>query len=361
MKKMELYFWLSLLAVRGIGPLLRKRLIDAFHSPQKVFEAKEDELLSVGGMTPKTVKALKEIDPFKTGKGIYQKVKAAGGNFLTLFDPLYPQNLREIPDPPLVLFYRGTIQEDDSRAIAIVGSRKATPYGREFAKKLAFQLAQSGLTIISGLARGIDTEAHRGALEAEGRTIGVLGSGLDRIYPPENSELAERITKRGAILSEFLPGTPPEKWNFPQRNRIISGLALGVVVVEASEKSGALITASLALEQGRSVFAVPGMPGSWAARGTNKLIKEGAKLVEGPEDILEEILPQVPLLKREKEKPKDPLENLLLEFLREGPKHVDEISRFLKKSPQETLGILLKMELEGLVKELPGKVFLLAG
>jgi len=214
---MELYFWLSLLVVRGIGPLLRKRLIDAFHSPQKVFEAKEDELLSVGGITPKTVKALKEIDPFKTGKEIYQKVKATGGDLLTLFDPRYPQNLRKIPDPPLVLFYSGTIEEEDSKAIAIVGSRKATPYGREFARNLASQLAQSGLTVISGLARGIDTEAHRGALEAEGRTFGILGSGLDRIYPPENSELAERITQKGAILSEFLPGTPPEKMEFPPK------------------------------------------------------------------------------------------------------------------------------------------------
>jgi DNA processing protein len=358
---MELYFWLSLLIVPGIGPVLRKRLIEAFHSPQRVFEATEKELLSVEGMNHKTVKALKGIDPFKTGKELLQKVKATGSDLITLFDPRYPSNLRQIPDPPLVLFYKGSLQEEDSRSIAIVGSRKATPYGREFAKNLAFQLAQAGLTIVSGLARGIDTEAHVGALEAGGRTFGVLGSGIDRIYPPENEELARRIIQRGAILSEFLPGTPPEKWNFPQRNRIISGLTLGVVVVEASEKSGALITASLALEQGRSVFAVPGMPGSWAARGTNRLIKEGANLVEGPEDILEEILPQVPALKRKEERPKSPLEKLILEFLQEGPKHVDEISRFLKKSPQETLGLLLKMELEGLVRELPGKVFLIAG
>ncbi len=356
---MELYFWLALIKVPGVGPVLRRRLLDHFGSPQAIFEAKEEELRAVEGISSRVMRAIKATDPLAVGKRIYREAQGLGFRVLTLKDPQYPPNLREIFDPPPVLFIRGEILPQDSVAVAVVGSRRCSTYGRDFARRLSGSLAEVGVTIVSGMARGIDTEAHRGALGAGGRTIAVLGSGPDRIYPPENTALSREIAGSGAVLTEFPPGTPPERWNFPQRNRIISGLSLGVVVVEAPSKSGALITASLALEQGRCVFAVPGLAGSWVSQGTHRLIREGAKLVERPEDVLEEILPQ---LQAPVGKPQGGLseqELRVLEVLKEGPRHIDEITRILMKPVPETLSLLTRMELKGLLRQLPGRLYIL--
>jgi DNA processing protein len=258
---------------------------------------------------------------------------------------------------------RGELKKEDELAVSIVGSRKTTPYGRWFTEKVSQELARYGVTIVSGMARGIDSLAHWGAISGGGRTIAVLGCGVDVIYPSENRNLFAKMIDRGAILSEFPMGSPPEGGHFPRRNRIISGLSLGVVVVQASEKSGSLITAGYALEQGREVFAVPGNVGTESSRGTHRLIKEGAKLVESSEDILEEILPQwrgegetTPKV----EIPRPDLteeEKVLYEFLSETPLHIDVMIRESRMDPGKVSSLLLNLELKGMVSQWPGKCF----
>ncbi|RLA84839.1 MAG: hypothetical protein DRG31_04480 [Deltaproteobacteria bacterium] len=287
---MELYFWLALIKVPGVGPVLRRRLLDHLGSPQAIFEAKEEELRAVEGISSRVVRAIKATDPLTVGERIYREAQGLGFRVFTLKDPQYPPNLREIFDSPPVLFIKGEILPQDSVAVAVVGSRRCSTYGRDFARRLSGSLAEVGVTIVSGMARGIDTEAHRGALGAGGRT---------------------------------------------------------------------LITASLALEQGRCVFAVPGLAGSWVSQGTHRLIREGAKLVERPEDILEEILPQ---LQAPVGKPQGGLseqELRVLEALKEGPRHIDEITRILMKPVPETLNLLTRMELKGLLRQLPERLYTL--
>ena len=280
----------------------------------------------------------------------------------------YPALLREIPTPPPLLFVRGTLVRSDDRAVALVGSRKPTLAGVEIARTLAAGLATAGLTVVSGLARGIDTAAHQGALEGGGRTIAVLGSGIDVMYPPENAGVAELIASNGAIVSELAPGCAPIRKNFPRRNRLISGLALGTVVVEAGLRSGALITADFALDQNRAVFAVPGAPGYARSRGTNNLIKQGAKLVETADDILEDLASDLRWSAPEGIQPSlgltpeaTPEELRIVELLSAAPIHVDEISRHLGMAAGVVLGLLLSMETKGLAKSLPGKFYIAVG
>lgn len=273
-----------------------------------------------------------------------------------LSDVFYPKNLKNIYDPPDPLYVKGRIVPGDDIAVAIVGSRKASLYGLKTCEKLAYELAGMGVTIVSGLARGIDSAAHRGALKAGGRTIAVFGCGLDYIYPSENKKLAEEIEQNGALVSEFPAGAMPLPYNFPKRNRIISGLSLGVVVVEASKDSGALITADFALEQGREVFAVPGKIDASTSTGTHRLIKEGAKLVEGADDILEELnlkstvqsspMPNAGI---------DEYEQKIYSILSDEPKYIDEITKEANLVSSEVCDILLRLQLKKLIKELPGK------
>jgi len=282
---------------------------------------------------------------------------------INLRDEEYPKRLKDIYDPPALLYVRGELKKEDEFAISIVGSRKTTPYGRWFTEKVSQELARHGVTIVSGMARGIDSLAHWGAISGGGRTIAVLGCGVDVIYPSENRNLFAKIIDRGAILSEFPMGSPPEGGHFPRRNRIISGLSLGVVVVQASEKSGSLITAGYALEQGREVFAVPGNVGTESSRGTHRLIKEGAKLVESSEDILEEILPQwrgegekIPKV----ETPRPDLteeEKVLYELLGGTPLHIDAMIRESRLDPGKVSSLLLNLELKGMISQWPGKCF----
>ena len=302
---------------------------------------------------------------------------------MTCQDPLYPRNLLNIYDYPPFLYVKGSLCPEEI-CVAIVGSRLASAYGRYVTEKLSRELALKGITIVSGLARGIDAAAHRGALAGKGRTIAVLGCGLDIVYPPENEELAADIAAHGALVTEFPFGTPPNAPNFPARNRIISGISLGVVVVEAGEKSGSLITARIAAEQGRSVFAVPGAIESAGSRGTNRLIKQGAKLIENVEDILEEILPQAGLPPVVPERP--PLfsapeavpentkttpaphsgdvgglgetESKLLSFITQEPVDVDTLIARSGLTAHEVQSGLLVLALGGIIRQLPGKMFL---
>jgi DNA processing protein len=290
------------------------------------------------------------------------RVAAAGAHILTLDDPAFPPALKNIPYPPAFLYVRGELQPADTRAVALVGTRKASYYGLKACRRLARDLAAQGVTLVSGLARGIDTAAHQAALDSGGRTLAVLGCGLDVVYPPENKELYRRIPQQGALVTEFFLGTPPEARNFPIRNRIISGLSRGVVIVEAGAQSGTHITATYALEQGREVFAVPGpidLPGSV---GPHRWIQQGAKLVRDTGDILEELVdyPPWPQLPEAQEAPPGP-EDPITSYLSSTPLQLDELIRVAGLPAAEVMSRLTMLELQGLVRELPGKFFVLAG
>jgi len=270
------------------SPFPTEAVFQAFHSLEGIFEATQGQLQRVRNLHPATIHALLATRDDPPDDGELALLERGGLNLLSFEDPGYPENLREIPDPPPVLFVRGCILPEDRSAVAVIGSRKASAYGVAVCRRLVQELVCRGFSIVSGMAKGVDAAAHWAALEGQGRTIAVLGTGVDVIYPKGNKPVFERILEQGALVSEFLPGTQPFAKNFPRRNRIISGMALGVLVVEAAERSGTMITVRTALEQGREVFAVPGDVRSPVSRGTHRLIKEGAKLVEGIEDILEE-------------------------------------------------------------------------
>ena len=288
---------------------------------------------------------------------------------LTLVDPDYPHHLRWIADPPLVLYIRGAFQPADHLALAVVGSRKPSNYGKAMTQRFSTELVQHGFTVVSGLARGIDSIAHQSTLQAGGRTLAVLGSGINVIYPPENSRLVETISDHGAVLSEFPLDTKPDRWNFPRRNRIISGLSLGTLVVEAAVNSGALLTARHALEQGREVFAVPGRVDVPSSQGTHKLIKSGAKLVEGIDDILEEFPdivqsspappPALAITHNMTPSPADLSadEARLLALLHPEETHIDRLIRLSQLPAQVVASILVTLELRGLIRQFPGKFF----
>ena len=359
----ELFYWLALSLTPGVGSTLIRRLLDRFKTPEAVFHAPAKELLKIEGLGEKVVGEIRKGPLEKAVKKELTLLKEVGGTILTLKDDTYPKRLRDIYDPPALLYVRGELKREDELAVSIVGSRKTSPYGRWITEKVSQELARHGVTIISGMARGIDSLAHWGAISGGGRTIAVLGCGVDVIYPSENRKLFEKIIEQGAILSEFPMGSPPEGGHFPRRNRIISGLSLGVVVVQAGERSGSLITAGYALEQGREVFAVPGNVGAEGSRGTNQLIKEGAKVVESSEDILEEILPQ--WRREENIEPKvggpghtlTGEERVLYELLGETPLHIDEIIRESRIDPGGVSSLLLNLELKGLITQWPGKCF----
>jgi DNA processing protein len=359
----EVFYWLALSLTPGIGSTLMRRLLDRFNTPEAVFHAPMKELSKIEGLGEKVAQEIRKGPLEKVVERELSLLREVGGRVITLKDEEYPKRLKDIYDPPALLYVRGELKKEDEFAISIVGSRKTTPYGRWFTEKVSQELARHGVTIVSGMARGIDSLAHWGAISGGGRTIAVLGCGVDVIYPSENRNLFAKMIDRGAILSEFPMGSPPEGGHFPRRNRIISGLSLGVVVVQASEKSGSLITAGYALEQGREVFAVPGNVGTESSRGTHRLIKEGAKLVESSEDILEEILPQ---WRGERETtpkveiPRPDLteeEKVLYEFLSETPLHIDVMIRESRLDPGKVSSLLLNLELKGLVSQWPGKCF----
>ncbi|MEN0112128.1 MAG: DNA-processing protein DprA, partial [Planctomycetota bacterium] len=278
-----------LAGVRGVGPLLRARLVEAFGSAGGALHAGRDPLQRVRGVGPSVAAAIAKAPSIEATAAMLRDAASRGIRPIAIGDDEYPSGLREIHDPPAVMFCRGAIQPTDACAVAIVGTRRATAYGRRQAERFAAGLADAGFTVVSGLARGIDGYAHRAALAAGGRTIAALAGGLGSIYPPEHADLADEVAERGALLAEAPPPMPPMAGSFPQRNRIISGLALGVLVIEAAERSGALITARHAAEQGRDAFATPGPIESPASAGCHRLIQEGAKLVTSVQDVLDEV------------------------------------------------------------------------
>jgi DNA processing protein len=377
-----LKYWIALKAVEEVGCVGFRTLLEAFGSPEAVFRASTAILKVIPGIGPKTAEHIRSFSGWEMAERELALAGKLGIAVVTCQDPLYPKNLLNIYDYPPLLYVRGSFAEEI--AVAIVGSRLASAYGKYTTEKLARELAMQGITVVSGLARGIDSAAHRGALAGKGRTIAVLGCGLDIVYPPENEALAAEIAAHGALVTEFPFGTPPNAPNFPARNRIISGISLGVVVVEAGEKSGSLITARIASEQGRSVFAVPGAIESAGSRGTNRLIKQGAKLIEGVEDILEEIIPQAgmsqtlpeqrPLISTLEAIPGEPdtppasfqakgarlgeTETKLLPFITKEPVNIDTLIAASGLTAHEVQSALLVLELGGIVRQLPGKLFL---
>jgi DNA processing protein len=366
----NLKYWIALKSITGIGNSSFFSLIDKFGSIEKIFSAAADELTVISGINKKSATAIAGFKGWGKIQRELDAINKAGIKIITYLDELYPSNLSNIYDRPAFIYVRGSLKTEDIN-IAIVGSRLASTYGKYTTERISRELTLKGITIVSGMARGIDSAAHRGALAAQGRTIAVLGSGLDIVYPPENNKLFDSIVENGAVISEFPLGTPPRSNNFPARNRIISGMSYGVLVVEAGEKSGSLITAKLALEQGREVFAVPGNIDASVSRGTNKLIKQGAKLIESSDDVLEEIFPQLekaktfndtPLSKREVETPEkhenlNKIERNIIKFISRKNIHVDELISTTGLSPADILSALMTMELKGLVEQHPGKFF----
>ena len=364
----DLFPWFSLKSVPGIGNHLFKRLLNAFSTPQGVFEATREELLQIEGVTSRIVTTLRNHKPSENLHRELDQIQQHGFQIVTMLDSTYPPLLREIPDPPPYLYVYGKLDEN-SKNISVVGSRHATTYGINTARDLCKDLVALGITIGSGMARGIDTAAHEGALMGRGKTVAVLGCGLDRIYPAENRKLYHRISENGAVISEFALMTEPEAHNFPIRNRIISGISLGTVVVEASKKSGSLITARLAAEQNREVFAVPGSVQSFKSIGTHTLIKQGAKLVEHAQDVIEELIPfletQMPMAGelKQHDATQETIASLSSEeafvhqILGPYPEHIDDLVRKTSMETGKLSSILLKLELKGIVQQSPGKLF----
>jgi DNA processing protein len=357
----DIKYWVGFNIVRGIGPAKVQALLDHFGDLRLAWGAIGDELRAAG-LDSRAIESFLSTRATLDLDAEMARLQKAGVSLVTWASPDYPERLRHVYHPPPVLYLRGELKPTDEWAVAVVGTRRASAYGREAARHIAGELTRAGVTVISGLARGIDSVAHRAALEAGGRTVAVLGNGVDVVYPAENRRLMQRIVEGGAVISEYALGTPPDAGNFPPRNRVISGLSLGVVVVEAGERSGALITADYAAEQGREVFAVPGNMFNRNSIGCNRLIQQGAKLVLSVEDVLEELnLTMVAQqLELQAVVPENETESLLLDYLSREPTHVDEIVRQSDLSASEVSSTLALMELKGMVRQVGGMNYVVA-
>jgi DNA processing protein len=362
MTRREAYIALNM--IDALGPVRVRNLVAALGSPESVWDAAEADLLAVKGIGVEVARSIiaqrDQVDPAAEEA----RARRVGARIITFEDPDYPPRLKEIYDPPLALYVRGAFDSRDRHAMAVVGTRHATHYGMSMADRISYQLARAGFTVVSGLARGIDTAAHKAALKGGGRTIAVLGSALDRLYPEENSELADAIAAQGAVISEYTMGREPDRTTFPYRNRVVSGLSMGIVVVEAGTNSGAVITALSALEQGRSVFAVPGRADSPAARGCHKLIKEGARLCEDIDDILHEFDTLIPgpkakVVETMPRRPDVPLttdEQAVVKALWKGALDVDSLARAANVSSAQLSSLLLGLEMKRVIRMRPGRI-----
>ncbi len=346
----EQAYWVGFHHVKFIGPARLRRLLDTFESLERAWHASPTELRRC--LEERSIRELLETRAALDLSAVMAGLEQSGARVTVLADDGYPALLREIPAPPPVLYYRGELIETDRNAVAIVGTRRMTPYGREMTARISGELARAGVTIVSGLARGVDGVAHQAALDAGGRTIAVLGSGVNKIYPPEHRKLAQRIAEQGAVLSDYVPDTPPDGVNFPPRNRIISGLSLAVVVIEAPDRSGALITVDFAADHGRDVFAVPGPVNSPNSSGCNRLLREGARLVRSADDILEDLhisrtgepLPVQSSL------PVSDEDRRLLSVMTSAPQHIDDLATLSDYPVTEVSSRLMMLELQGLVR-----------
>jgi DNA processing protein len=355
---------LRLSSVPRIGPQKIRALVAHFKTSDNVFHASAHELIAVPGIDKKLASnILHHTTGEKFADEQLKRLNKLGGRIVTLWDKEYPDLLRKIYDPPALLFILGKFKEVDARSLALVGTRHPTPYGHTVAESLTRDLAQHFITVVSGLARGVDTIVHTAALKYRTRTIAVIGSGLDVPYPPENKKLMEYIAEEGAVVSEFSMGTKPDAPNFPRRNRIISGLSLGTVVIESAEEGGALITATTALDQDREVFAVPGNITEKRSSGSNKLIREGrAKLITNAQDIFDELASQLHLSFDQNDSKVQidltPTEQSLFQLLSDEPMHIDALSEKTEMSTPDALVTLLSLEFKGIVRQLPGKLFI---
>ncbi|MHB8063901.1 MAG: DNA-processing protein DprA [Ruminiclostridium sp.] len=368
----EIKYWIWISSLEGISAFKAMGLLQMYKHPKIIYEMSEDELKQTRLLTEKNIQELLNIQKRERVNQIYQLMIKHNIKIINIFDEKYPYNLKQIYDPPIVLYYIGKFKINDF-AIAIVGSRRTTNYGSFSARKLSFELSMRGVQIVSGLARGIDSIAHKGCLEAGGKTIAVLGCGLDNIYPHENTKLFEDIIKSDGLgISEYPPGMPPLQHNFPARNRIISGISSGVLVVEAAKRSGSLITACYALEQGREVFAIPGNIDCTYSRGTNQLIKDGAKMVICIEDILEEFKYEELLFNSDIQNNssiRDSKTNFssfkglsteeirIVKIISNGIHNIDEIIERSNISTKEVNNLLFMLEMKGVITQLPGKIF----
>jgi DNA processing protein len=357
-----------LLNTDGIGPGRIFALLSKLNSFEQVFSSNINSLIQVDGISKSLAVRIQKLNASRNEFGAnfkseLEKLDKIGGKIITYWDDDYPKLLRKIYYPPLLLYTLGAFSEYDAYSIAIVGTRRPTEYGKIQTQKISSSLAEQNMTIVSGLARGIDSVAHIAALKAKGRTISVIGSGLDVIYPPENKKLLHKISENGVVISEFALGTKPDAQNFPKRNRIISGLSLGTIVIETRESGGALQTAAHALDQNREVFALPGNLGVAQSEGTNLLIQKGeAKLIRSHEDVLVELeLKLKPVIGLNIPKPSVDLnlfEQKILETISDTPLHIDKIASLISMNTSECLVHLLSLEFKGLAKQLPGKMFL---
>jgi DNA processing protein len=359
---MDHYYWFALKSVPGVGNVTFRRLLESFETPERVLNALPDQLVRVKGISHALASSITTHDYRRTAELECETVAKHQVRIVDFLAAEYPKILLQIADPPPYLYVKGRLLGVET-AVAIVGSRRASTYGLMTTERLAGELAMNKVAVVSGMARGVDTAAHRGALKAGGRSIGVLGCGIDVIYPPENRPLFKEMEEKGALISEFPMGTIPLAENFPRRNRIISGVSQGVLVVEAVQNSGSLITARYALDQGREIFAIPGNINSSNSRGTNLLIKQGAKLVEEVGDILEELhLPKS--AEGQAATPTDfsltPQEAGIFTLLAESPLHMDDIIVRSELTVSDLSAILLRLELKGAIVQLPGKYFCLS-
>ena len=356
-------YWLALKMIPNLGNITYKHLLDKFGDPTEVFTAKLNDLMEVEGIRAETARRIVSRAWEGNPENELLGLKKNGARLITISDSSYPKDLREIHDPPPLLYLKGNDIPKGKTMVAVIGSRNPSHYGLKVTEEICQGLARREIIVVSGMARGIDSAAHWGCLSRKGFTIAVLGSGIDIIYPESNSKLFNYIIEKGSVITEFPLGTPPEAKNFPIRNRIISGLSKGVVVIEASKRSGSLITASLALEQGREVLAVPGSIESFKSTGTHLLIKQGAKLVENADDILEELGLNYPYFKEVDTNKKIALppmeedEKRIYDILGNYPIHIDQIARHSKMDPARVAGLLTALELKGVIKQLPGKMF----
>ncbi len=360
----DLVYWLWLNSLSDVGPVRAKSLLDVFKNPKSIWNAEKARLLKsagIGELVAQNIINNKNEEQLMILENQLEKIQKDNIDLITVHDKEYPSNLRNIYSSPILIYKKGNIINSDNISIAIVGSRNATSYGLKTAYDLAKSLAKRGITIISGLARGIDTAAHKGAIDGGGRTIAVLGCGIDVVYPPENKKLIKEIINCGAVISEFPLGTIPDARNFPQRNRIISGISKGTLIVEANKKSGSLITADFALEQNREVFAVPGPIYSRFSEGTNNLIKDGAKIVTCVEDILEELkISYSSYNEKSNIQIKEKLtgeESDVYEFISYEPLHLEKLILKTGFSINRLNTIITMLELKGIIKQLPGKQF----
>ncbi|MGE5843007.1 MAG: DNA-processing protein DprA [Deltaproteobacteria bacterium] len=355
--------WLALHLVPGLGNMAFKKLLERFGDPAQVFRAASTDLAQVDGLRRQVVQGIVQRRFSQDPQVVLRDLEKHGARVLIFSEPAYPEPLREIHDPPMVLYVKGLAIPSKTTFVAVVGSRNSTPYGIKTAENLAQGLARRGLGVVSGLARGIDSAAHWGCIEGKGFSVGILGTGIDSVYPASNIKLFDAMAEKGAVITEFPLKTPPEPKHFPIRNRLISGLSRGVIVVEATMKSGSLITASVALEQGREVFAVPGSVHSFKSKGCHFLIKQGAKLVENADDVLDELglnyayAPKKDSYTEPVLPPLEESERRVYDLLGDYPLHIDDIVRQGNMEPGAASAVLMRMELKGIVRQLPGKLF----